>query len=121
MPNKKGSEMYIHIREEALKGNYTLWPMDYQILDHLEDEGAMFGGAYPLGHTVVRIRKEVFEDKIDKGVIFPRMVSMQAQGLVVQIKGVPGTKGASIWQRTVTGKKLAEDWLRGQNNGVTNE
>jgi len=108
--------MYERIAERAAQGDFTLVePMDYMILGHLNDEGTMFANAYQLAHTATQLSRDVFSSAITPQVIGPRMNSLKTQGLVVGVK-VPGNLGKNAYQRTMTGKKIYEDWSRKNGN-----
>jgi len=115
MAGKEG--MYEQIAARAAKGDYTLVePMDYMIIGHLNDEGTMFAGAYPLAHTTTQVSRDVFNKQIPATLIGPRMNSLTIQGLVIQVK-VPGNLGKNAYQRTQKGKHVYEEWSR--KNGTS--
>jgi hypothetical protein len=103
----KKKEKYENLATKSARGEYELVdPLDYMILDKLQDEGTTMGGYYPLADSVPGLRKAHFSD-LPNTVVSARLRVMHIQGLVLQVKTVGSKMG---WQRTEAGKGVVEAW-----------
>lgn len=99
------------MKDQNAKGEYRLVePLDYLILEQLQDEGELFAGYYPLATVAATMRKEHFPE-LPMNIIATRLRMLNMQELAVPIQTVGSKYG---WQRTKKGKELMEAWRQQQ-------
>lgn len=111
---------YISQKDKNAKGIYDLVvPLDYLLLEKLQDEGTLFAGLYPLGDTVIGLGKKFDQVKggLDPKIVTSRLRSMQIQGLTISIHSGTSSGTVKVWQRTPVGATVLETWKKGQSSG----
>lgn len=109
-PKKAKDGSYIRIAERAKKGDYELVePLDYMILEVLQDEGTLMGGYYPLTTSIGSLRKTFKElNAAEPNLLANRCRVLALQGLAIKVR-IAGA-GKFGWQRSKKGKELVEKW-----------
>lgn len=111
----------VRLAEAAARGEYSLVaPLDYIILDHLPEVGTLALGLYPLGETVVNLRKKFTPEQqqlITAPALSARVRVLHDQSLIESSHSGVNNGGKKIWQRTKTGTKILNDWKKGANGG----
>lgn len=98
------------VAEMNADGQYQIIePLDYLILEQLQDEGTLMGGYYPLATNVAALKKHFKE--LPSTLLSARLRVLGMQDLVVNI-ATAGSKNG--WQRTPKGKELMEAWQQRQ-------
>jgi hypothetical protein len=112
---------YEGLASKAARGEYELVePLDYMILDLLQDEGSMFADLYPLGETVPALVKKL-GGKLTNSQLTSRVRILHIQGLIVQKKSLTNKSGSTtVWQRSKVGASLLNKWKEAKKNGSSN-
>lgn len=108
---KGGKRRYKPVSELAKEGKISLVePLDYLIMDTIQDEGTMLGEFYPLGTTVRDLVQNQFKG-LDSDMISGRLRAMEQYGLTQHVQ-MPGARG---WQTTKMGQEWLTEWKRNRN------
>jgi hypothetical protein len=111
-PQKKPP--YVRLADRVKGGEYELVePLDYLILEMLQDEGELMGGYYPLTTSITALRKAFKElNAAEPNLLANRVRVLALQGLTIKVR-IAGA-GKNGWQRTKAGKELADKWRTSQ-------
>lgn len=117
MTEAKGENSLV---EMAKRGEYTLVdPLDYVLLGFLPEEGQLALGLYPLGETVLGVKKKLTLEQqkgLSSSTIGSRLRVLRDQGLTVDVHAGIRAGGKRVWQRSKTGTQVLNRW-KGANGG----
>lgn len=114
-----GTDTYERLSDRAKRGEYQLAvPIDYILMSFLPEEGTLFAGLYPMGESVVNIRKK-FSPEQQKVLatkdISARLRVLHSQDLALPVYSGSSTRGKLVWQRSLKATELVNEWKKETN------